>query len=98
MLRQFLEHGNGSSPDILTLAAPVFHADGRVLLSLNMETAIGSDGTDLLRYGNRLLGAAAKVTASIHGSPPENWPVTFDASATLENEAHESPAAEHAAR
>jgi DNA-binding IclR family transcriptional regulator len=98
-LRQFLEHGNGGSHDVLNLVAPVFHTDGRVLLSLNLEATIGSDGTDLMRYGNRLLEAAAKVTASIHGSPPENWPVTFDPSAAeLDNEVLQSPVAEHAGR
>jgi DNA-binding IclR family transcriptional regulator len=97
-LRQFLEHGNGGSPDVLNLVAPVFHADGRVLLSLNMEATIGSDGTDLLRYGNRLLEAAAKVTASIHGSPPENWPATFDSAAALDTESLDPTVAGQAAR
>jgi DNA-binding IclR family transcriptional regulator len=85
VLREFLQsqQPRGESSAVLNLVAPVFHADGRVLLSLNMEATIVDDGTDLLRYGNRLLETAAKVTASIHGSSPAGWPPTFDESGAL---------------
>ena len=86
VLRQFIHHPPAGPPAVLNLVAPVFHADGRVLLSLNME-AIGADGTDLLRYGNRLLQVAAKVTASIHGSPPPDWPAKVEAPAARDLDA-----------
>lgn len=89
VLRQFLDRpGTGGWPGtVLNLVAPVFHADGRVLLSLNMEATVGSNGIDLLRYGNRLLDTAARVTSNIHGSPPAGWPVAFDPSDPREAEA-----------
>jgi DNA-binding IclR family transcriptional regulator len=69
------EDGNPAGDAVLSLIAPVFHADGRVLLSLTLEAPVqGGDDQDLLAHGRRLLDAAARVTESIRGVPPRGWP------------------------
>jgi DNA-binding IclR family transcriptional regulator len=64
-----------ASNAVVNLIAPVFHADGRVLLSLTLEAPVQTgDDHDLLSHGRRLLEASARVTESIRGLPPYGWP------------------------
>jgi DNA-binding IclR family transcriptional regulator len=59
----------------VNLIAPVFHADGRVLLSLTLEAPVETgDDAGLLAHGRRLLEAAQRVTQSIRGVAPPGWP------------------------
>jgi DNA-binding IclR family transcriptional regulator len=59
----------------VNLIAPVFHADGRVLLSLTLEAPVETgDDTGLLAHGRRLLEATQRVTQSIRGVAPSGWP------------------------
>lgn len=64
----------GSSA-VVSLIAPVFHADGRVLLSLTVEAPVETgDDQGLLAHGRRLIDAAQRVTESIRGLAPAGWP------------------------
>jgi DNA-binding IclR family transcriptional regulator len=69
------EDGDPAGDAVVSLIAPAFHADGRVLLALTLEAPIQpGDDQNLLAHGRRLLDAAARVTESIHGVPPRGWP------------------------
>jgi hypothetical protein len=58
------------------LAAPVFGADGRPVLSLVLEGfRLQIVGADLRRLGERLLVAAATVTHAVGGRQPEFRPL-----------------------
>jgi DNA-binding IclR family transcriptional regulator len=66
------EAGNAAA---VNLIAPVFHADGRVLLSLTVEAPVETgDDQGLLAHGRRLLEASRRVTESIRGVAPAGWP------------------------
>ena len=65
---------NDPESGVVNLIAPIFHADGRVLLSITLEARVDDPGVDLMASGRRLLQGAAAVTESIHGAPPEGWP------------------------
>jgi DNA-binding IclR family transcriptional regulator len=70
----FRQEANATNA-VVNLIAPVFHADGRVLLSLTLEAPVQTgDDQDLLAHGRRLLEAASRVTESIRGLPPHGWP------------------------
>jgi DNA-binding IclR family transcriptional regulator len=68
-LLQELEEG--TTYRLSQVSAPVFGSDGAVALAL---TVVGLPekltGEEIPRYGDALLGAAQRVTRSIHGSPP----------------------------
>lgn len=72
LLTQF--PANEPESGVVNLIAPVFHADGRVLLSLTIEARVEGPDVDLLAYGRRLLQGADAVTESIHGASPDGWP------------------------
>jgi DNA-binding IclR family transcriptional regulator len=74
VLTQLPAKGKEPAGGIANLIAPVFHADGRVLLSLTLEARVEDSNADLMASGRRLLEAAGAVTRSIHGAPPKGWP------------------------
>jgi DNA-binding IclR family transcriptional regulator len=66
----------GATYRLSQVSAPVFGADGAVALAL---TVVGLpeklSGEEIPRYGDALVSAARRVTASIHGRPPSERPV-----------------------
>jgi DNA-binding IclR family transcriptional regulator len=71
----FRRSEEAGAPAVVNLIAPVFHADGRVLLSLTVEAPVQTgDDQGLLAHGRRLLEAASRVTESIRGVAPAGWP------------------------